>query len=134
MHIRKASCWMSDSYTDYLCVRSAFKMEQISNILPTQSSGKGMIWIANLEVIQTSWNTLRAFWSNLISVCLGNVFLFYIWKIPSTRTTFHPDKSYWHFLVSHYHLLQRLLFSFKYWKALCGNNFKSTKTSTKTSG
>lgn len=121
---------MSDSYTDYLCVRWAFKMEQTSNnILPTQSSGKGTIWVANLEVIQTSWNTLRAFWSSLISVCLGNVFLFYICKITSTRTTYHPDKSYWHFLVSHHHLPQRLLSSFKYWKSLCVNNFKSTKTS-----
>lgn len=102
---------------------------ETSNIPPTQSREKGTIWIANLEVIQTSWNTLRAFWSNLISVCLENVFLFYICKITSTRTTYHPDKSYWHFLVLHHQLPQRLLSSFKYWRSLRGNNFKSTKTS-----
>lgn len=100
-----------------------------NNILPTQRSGKGMIWVANLEVIQNSWNTLRAFCNNLISVCLRNVFLFYICKITSTRTTYHPDKFYWYFLVSQHHLPQRLLSSLQCWKSLCGNNFKSTKTS-----
>lgn len=40
--------------------------------------------------------------------------------------------SFWwilHFLVSHHQLPQRLLSSFKYWRSLRENNFKSTKTS-----